>query len=98
MPSAAWGPKNTKDYFSFSGWLCALAVFFCLISSNLLATTFVNRSMGEVVDEAKHIVRGIPGESYTDWTSGTTKRINTYTPFTITLKYWLHSLCYTLYP
>lgn len=55
-----------------------------LLSVAAQATTFVNRPLGEVVKETANIVRGRPGESYSDWGKGENRQIFTYTPFVVT--------------
>ncbi len=54
-----------------------------IYSSSLWATTFVNRSLNEVVQEASVIVRGIAGSSHSEWDKSH-ERIFTYTNFNIT--------------
>lgn len=54
-----------------------------IYSSSLWATTFVNRSLNEVVQEAAVIVRGIAGTSHSEWDKSH-ERIFTYTNFNIT--------------
>jgi len=65
------------------GWI--LGVFAFLISVRpITATTFVNRTLEDVIHEAVYIVRGQTGSSYADYEKTTSGRIFTYTHLSIT--------------
>lgn len=62
-----------------------LVLPFLVNSPGAMATTFSNRPLGAVVEEAAIIVRGTAGTSYADWGKGEAKgSIFTYTDFVIT--------------
>lgn len=66
---------------------CLITLLLCLVTplNNLWATTFANRPLGSVVQEANLIVRGTTGSSASDWGKGEFKgSIYTYTDFEVT--------------
>lgn len=54
-----------------------------LSAATSLATTFVNRPLGEVVKGSHLIVKGRAGDSYSDWAKDGSRALYTYTHFTI---------------
>lgn len=59
------------------------SIGFCFVCENALATTFINRPLGEAVKESAFIVRGKAGESYSDWDKQGQRRVYTYTYFNV---------------
>jgi hypothetical protein len=55
-----------------------------LVCTELWATTFINRPLRSVIDEAPIIVRGRTGESYADWGKSETRALYTYTDLQVT--------------
>lgn len=61
----------------------ALILFLVLLPAASFATTFMNRNLGDVIQEAPFIVRGTVGSSYANWDKSQ-QQIYTYTDFNVT--------------
>lgn len=64
-------------------YVCGLFALSIFATQFALATTFVNRPLGDVVNESPLIVRGRTGDSYSQWDKSGRGQIFTYTSFAV---------------